>query len=83
MVDEGKFRSDLYYRLHVFPLLVPPLRERIEDIPLLIRFFTQKHAKRLTRGIESIPSAVFEALSKYDWPGNIGSCRTSLSARSS
>lgn len=71
MVDEGKFRSDLYYRLHVFPLKVPPLRERKEDIPLLIRYFTQKYAKRLSRQIESIPSAVIEALTNYEWPGNI------------
>lgn len=71
MVDEGKFRSDLYYRLHVFPLTVPPLRERKEDIPLLIRYFTQKHAKRMNRRIESIPSAAMEALTKYEWPGNI------------
>jgi formate hydrogenlyase transcriptional activator len=71
MVDEGKFRSDLYYRLHVFPLTVPPLRERKEDIPLLIRYFTQKHAKRMNRPIESIPSAAIEALTNYEWPGNI------------
>ena len=71
MVDEGKFRSDLYYRLHVFPLAVPPLRERREDIPLLIRYFTQKYAKRMSRPIESIPSAAIEALTNYEWPGNI------------
>jgi formate hydrogenlyase transcriptional activator len=71
MVDEGKFRSDLYYRLHVFPLSVPPLRERREDIPRLVRYFTQKFSKRLNREIESIPSATLEALTKYDWPGNI------------
>ena len=71
MVDEGKFRSDLYYRLHVFPLTVPPLRERKEDIALLIRYFTQKHAKRMNRPIESIPSAAIEALTNYEWPGNI------------
>jgi formate hydrogenlyase transcriptional activator len=71
MVDEGKFRGDLYYRLHVFPLAVPPLRERKEDIPLLIRYFTQKHARRMNRAIESIPSAAIAALTNYDWPGNI------------
>ena len=71
MVEEGKFRADLYYRLHVFPLTVPPLRERREDIPLLIRFFTQRYAKKLNRAIEEIPSAAFEALMRYDWPGNI------------
>jgi formate hydrogenlyase transcriptional activator len=71
MVDDGKFRSDLYYRLHVFPLNVPSLRERREDIPLLIRYFVQKHAQRMGRQIESIPSRAMEALTDYDWPGNI------------
>lgn len=71
MVDEGKFRSDLYYRLHVFPLTAPPLRERKEDIPLLIRYFTQKHAKRMNRPIDSIPSVAIELLTNYAWPGNI------------
>ena len=71
MVDEGKFRSDLYYRLHVFPLTVPPLRERRLDIPLLVRHFTQKYAARLNREIEEVPTATIEDLSKYDWPGNI------------
>jgi formate hydrogenlyase transcriptional activator len=71
MVEEGKFRSDLYYRLHAFPLTVPSLRERKEDIPLLIRYFTQKHAKRMNRPIESIPSAAIESLMDYEWPGNI------------
>jgi len=71
MVDEGKFRGDLYYRLNVFPLTVPPLRERREDIPLLIRYFTQKCARRMNRVIEEIPSTALEALSNYDWPGNI------------
>jgi formate hydrogenlyase transcriptional activator len=71
MVDQGTFRSDLYYRLHVFPLTVPPLRERQRDIPLLIRYFAQKYAKRLNREIKEIPTATIEALTKYDWPGNI------------
>ena len=71
MVDEGKFRSDLYYRLNVFPLTVPPLRERRDDIPLLIRYFTQKHAMRMKRDIEEIPSASLDALTRYEWPGNI------------
>jgi len=71
MVDQGKFRSDLYYRVHVFPLTVPPLRERREDVPLLIRYFTQKYAKRMNRAIEEIPSDGIEALTRYDWPGNI------------
>ena len=71
MVDEGKFRSDLTTGCTCFRLTVPPLRERREDIPLLIRYFTQKHAKRMNRPIESIPSAAIEALTNYDWPGNI------------
>jgi formate hydrogenlyase transcriptional activator len=71
MVDQGKFRSDLYYRLHVFPLTVPPLRQRQRDIPLLIRYFAQKYSRRLNREIEEIPTATIEALTKYDWPGNI------------
>lgn len=71
MVDDGKFRDDLYYRLHVFPLSIPPLRQRKEDIPLLIRYFTQKYAKRLNRTIEEIPSAAMETLTRYDWPGNV------------
>ena len=71
MIDEHKFRSDLYYRLNVFPLTVPPLRERQRDIPLLLRHFAQKYAKRLNREIEEIPTATIEALKKYDWPGNI------------
>jgi len=71
MVDQGTFRSDLYYRLHVFPLTVPALRERQRDIPLLIRHFAQKYANRLNREIREIPTATMEALTKYPWPGNI------------
>jgi formate hydrogenlyase transcriptional activator len=71
MVEENTFRGDLYYRLHVFPLEVPPLRERREDIPLLIRYFVQKHAQRIGRKIETIPKEGLEALTNYDWPGNI------------
>ena len=71
MVDENQFRSDLYYRLNVFPVRVPPLRERREDIPLLVRHFTQKFAKRLGRAVEVIPSRVIEYLTQYTWPGNI------------
>lgn len=71
MVEEGKFRSDLYYRLHVFPLTVPPLRERREDIPLLVRYFTQKYATRMNRPIDSVPTGTIEALTNYEWPGNI------------
>ncbi len=71
MVDEGKFRSDLYYRLHVFPLTVPSLRQRREDIPLLVRHFTLKYAKKLNRVIDEIPPESIEALTRYAWPGNI------------
>jgi len=71
MVEENRFRADLYYRLHVFPIVVPPLRKRPEDIPLLTRFFVQKYASRMNRKIERIPAAVMEALARYDWPGNI------------
>ena len=71
MVDDNRFRADLYYRLHVFPLSVPPLRERREDIPLLVRYFVQKHAQRLGRKVEDIPMQTMQALTTYDWPGNI------------
>ena len=71
MVAEGRFRSDLYYRLHVFPIEAPPLRDRRSDIPLLIRYFTQKYAQRMNRHIKSIPNAAIETLTGYDWPGNI------------
>jgi formate hydrogenlyase transcriptional activator len=71
MVAEKKFRSDLYYRLNVFPVVVPPLRERREDIPLLIRHFANKYARRMGKRIESIPKETMDALSRYTWPGNI------------
>lgn len=71
MVDENRFRADLYYRLNVFPLHVPPLRERREDIPLLTRYFVQKHARRMGRNIDTISSIAMQALTRYDWPGNI------------
>jgi formate hydrogenlyase transcriptional activator len=71
MVADGKFRSDLYYRLNVFPVVLPPLRERREDIPMLARHFTQRFARRIGRQIETIPTAVMDALVRYPWPGNI------------
>ncbi len=71
MVDESKFRADLFYRLHVFPLCVPPLRDRREDIPLLTRYFVQKHAQRMGRKIDAVPAPALDALTRYDWPGNI------------
>jgi formate hydrogenlyase transcriptional activator len=71
MVKEKQFRSDLFYRLNVFPIRVPALRERPEDIPLLVWHFVEKFSRRIGRAIESIPSQTMEALVHYDWPGNI------------
>lgn len=71
MVADQKFRSDLFYRLNVFPLRLPPLRERPEDIPVLVRHFVQQFARRMNRAITSIPSETMHALSRYHWPGNI------------
>ena len=71
MVADGRFREDLYYRLNVFPVVLPPLRERRDDIPRLVRHFTQQFARRMGRRIETIPSAVMEALVRYPWPGNV------------
>jgi formate hydrogenlyase transcriptional activator len=71
MVKEGQFRSDLYYRLKVFPILLPPLRQRREDIPELVNYFVAKHARRMNKRIEEIPEAVMSALVRWHWPGNI------------
>src|SRR5258708_24379175 len=71
MVAEKKFRSDLYYRLKVFPIDVPPLRDRRDDIPLLVRYFANKYARRMGKHIESIPKEAMDALSRHSWPGNI------------
>lgn len=71
MVEEGKFRSDLFYRLDVFPIRVPALRERREDIPLLVRHFVQQFSRRLGKTIDSIPIPTMNALCEYHWPGNI------------
>jgi formate hydrogenlyase transcriptional activator len=71
MVAARAFRSDLYYRLRVFPILVPPLRERQEDIPALVRYFVQKYARRMNRSVETIPAETLDALVHYAWPGNI------------
>ncbi|HWH79881.1 MAG TPA: sigma 54-interacting transcriptional regulator, partial [Candidatus Binatus sp.] len=70
-VADHHFRSDLYYRLNVFPLTIPPLRERREDIPLLVRYFAQKHAQRMKKPINTIPAKAMTALTEYHWPGNI------------
>ena len=71
MVADREFRSDLYYRLRVFPVTIPSLRERREDIPLLVNYFVAKHARRMDKKIESIPPSVMKALTQWDWPGNI------------
>ena len=70
-VEEGNFREDLYYRLCVFPIHIPPLRERKEDIPLLVKHFLQKYNKKLGRQIESVPQTIMERLNNYHWPGNV------------
>jgi chemotaxis protein methyltransferase CheR len=70
-VHKGRFREDLWYRLSIFPITVPPLRERMEDISLLVDFFVDKIAKRLGKSIESIPTSVMNTLQDYQWPGNV------------
>ncbi|ETW98367.1 MAG: hypothetical protein ETSY1_19060 [Candidatus Entotheonella factor] len=70
-MDSGDFREDLYYRLNVFPLRLPPLRERIDDIPLLVRHFTQKFSTKMGKPIEQIPKTVMQTLQSYQWPGNV------------
>ena len=71
MVAARTFRSDLYYRLRVFPLTMPALRERQDDIPMLVRYFVQKYARRMNRAVETIPSETLDLLVRYSWPGNI------------
>jgi formate hydrogenlyase transcriptional activator len=71
MVAARSFRSDLFYRLRVFPLLMPPLRDRQEDIPALVRYFVEKYARRMNRGVETIPAETLDLLVRYAWPGNI------------
>jgi len=71
MVANREFRSDLYYRLHVFPIRIPPLRERKEDIPQLVSYFVQRFAKQMEKNIEAIPAAMMKGLTAWDWPGNI------------
>ena len=70
-VADGHYRSDLYYRLNVFPVTIPPVRERPEDIPLLVRYFAQKYARRMKRPIDNVPVKAMTALSEYHWPGNV------------
>jgi transcriptional regulator with GAF, ATPase, and Fis domain len=71
MMKEKMFRSDLYYRLNVFPITTPPLRERPEDIPILARYFTKKYSTKMNRQIEKIPSETMKALINWSWPGNV------------
>src|ERR1700729_409718 len=71
LISEKRFRRDLYYRLNVFPITVPPLRDRREDIPLLVRYFVQQYARRMNRKITNIPTDAMDALTRYHWPGNI------------
>jgi formate hydrogenlyase transcriptional activator len=71
LAADHRFRQDLFYRLNVFPIAVPPLRERREDIPMLVRHFAQQFARRMKKAIETIPSDTMEALTRYEWPGNI------------
>jgi transcriptional regulator with GAF, ATPase, and Fis domain len=70
-VGSGRFRKDLYYRLQIFPITVPPLRERREDIPLLVRFFVERFARKSGKAIDAVPTEAMEALQRYPWPGNV------------
>jgi formate hydrogenlyase transcriptional activator len=71
MMKRGEFRSDLYYRLNVFPIRIPPLRERREDIPFLVQYFMQKYARRMGKRIETVPAATMQKLVDWSWPGNV------------
>jgi formate hydrogenlyase transcriptional activator len=71
MMEEKQFRSDLYYRLNVFPIRIPPLRERREDIPLLVQHFTEKYARRMNKQIDTIPESTIQKLQRWSWPGNV------------
>jgi len=71
MVEEKQFRNDLFYRLNVFPIRVPPLRERREDIPMLVQHFTQKYARQMNKPIDTVPESMVQKLQRWSWPGNI------------
>ncbi len=71
MVADGRFRADLFYRLNVFPIRLPPLRDRTDDIPPLARYFVAEYARKLNRPVRSIPAAALEAMQRYAWPGNV------------
>ena len=70
-MDQKKFRPDLYYRLNVFPVRLPPLRERREDIPLLVQHFIQKYARKSGKQIGTVPAAIMQRLIRWNWPGNV------------
>jgi formate hydrogenlyase transcriptional activator len=70
-VERGRFRSDLWYRLNTFPISIPPLRERLEDIPLFVKHFVNKYCTKIGKRFNKIPKKVIEALTRYSWPGNI------------
>jgi len=71
MMGDKLFRSDLYYRLKVFPIITPPLRDHVEDIPSLVRHFTKKYAAKMDRIIDKIPAETMKALESWSWPGNV------------
>jgi formate hydrogenlyase transcriptional activator len=71
MIVERQFRLDLYYRLNVFPISIPPLRERLEDIPLLVRYFVKQYSHRMNKAVDAISSETMKAVTQYSWPGNI------------
>jgi formate hydrogenlyase transcriptional activator len=71
LADAGQFRADLYYRLNVFPITVPPLRQRPEDIPLMVRHFVRHYARQLRKRIDTVPAEALAALTRYQWPGNV------------
>jgi formate hydrogenlyase transcriptional activator len=71
LMEEKQFRKDLYYRLNVFPIRIPPLRERREDIPLLVQHFTEKYARRMNKEINTIPESTIQKLQRWSWPGNV------------
>ena len=71
LMDEGRFQDDLFYRLHVIPTVVPPLRERVEDIPMLVQYFAHKHATRSGKSIDTLDDGAISSLQEYHWPGNV------------
>ena len=71
LVDEGRFQDDLFYRLHVIPIVVPPLRDRVEDIPMLVKHFADKHVARSGKSIDTLEDGVVSSLQEYHWPGNV------------